>query len=571
MDVTMSKEPLTPAVPHGDEQWFDVVKLTIFAMINAEELGINSQNVDDEVAARVSRKAIEFLPVLPPQPSNLRDLARLAVRGSAREWIAVGVVTGLVALMTFFTPFLLGKLPELFTTDAPATAYAAIFIALLLVVLAGAAWQAVRALALLRARSRSVAIASGAVWERIMRLPAPWHGKRKLGDRLNQASSTNFASGAFPMGILHKLVLVLGKLDPDAMAQGMSSDPGFMKKLVGKLDPKVVAGVINENQTFLTRLMGKMNPRGTADAINDNVEFLSDLLDYLNPKVVAGVMNNASGATGDLVKYLDAKVIGYVVNRNGTFLTGLLGNLEPSVLANAINTAAGQAFLTALLNPDVGLNPAMMAQTQNNVPGFSKALMDPLEGIDPGVLADVINESGLFIRDLIGLLDAPVLNAAMDEATLRTYDDGGPKGMFYTFTDPVEGLNPSLIADIVNDNADFIGGLMGGMDPATTASILETDNGKNFLNTVVTGLGGNPAAMEEIADALATTGAMATSRQMMIALNPHAEFLSNQVNRPGMNNTLKMVTFKVWSDNDMLSSPYMFGTLDKTFIQPYPD
>lgn len=166
----------------------------------------NSQNVDDEVAARVSRKAIEFLPVLPPQPSNLRDLARLAVRGSDREWIAVGVVTGLVALMTFFTPFLLGKLPELFTTDAPATAYAAIFIALLLVVLAGAAWQAVRALALLRARSRSVAIASGAVWERIMRLPAPWHGKRKLGDRLNQASSTNFASGAFPDETLTQLL-----------------------------------------------------------------------------------------------------------------------------------------------------------------------------------------------------------------------------------------------------------------------------------------------------------------------------------------------------------------------------
>jgi len=45
MDVTMSKEPLTPAVPHGDEKWFDVVKLTIWALINAEELGITSQNV----------------------------------------------------------------------------------------------------------------------------------------------------------------------------------------------------------------------------------------------------------------------------------------------------------------------------------------------------------------------------------------------------------------------------------------------------------------------------------------------------------------------------------------------
>ena len=157
-----------------------------------------AQPVDDVLAERVSRKAIEILPVLPPQPSTLRDLGRLALNGNVREWVAVGFVTGLVAMMTFFTPFLLGQLPTLFSTDAPATAYAAIFIALLLIVLAGAAWQSVRALALLRARSKSVSVASGAVWDRIMRLPAPWHGARKLGDRLNQASSVNLASGAFP-------------------------------------------------------------------------------------------------------------------------------------------------------------------------------------------------------------------------------------------------------------------------------------------------------------------------------------------------------------------------------------
>jgi len=47
LDVTMSKEPLTPAVPAGDEQWFDIVKTTMWAIIYAEELGINSQNVDE--------------------------------------------------------------------------------------------------------------------------------------------------------------------------------------------------------------------------------------------------------------------------------------------------------------------------------------------------------------------------------------------------------------------------------------------------------------------------------------------------------------------------------------------
>jgi general L-amino acid transport system substrate-binding protein len=43
----ISKEPLGPAVRHGDDQWFDIVKWVLFAMINAEELGITQKNVDD--------------------------------------------------------------------------------------------------------------------------------------------------------------------------------------------------------------------------------------------------------------------------------------------------------------------------------------------------------------------------------------------------------------------------------------------------------------------------------------------------------------------------------------------
>jgi general L-amino acid transport system substrate-binding protein len=43
----ISKEPLGPAVRHGDDQWFDIVKWVLFAMLNAEELGITQKNVDD--------------------------------------------------------------------------------------------------------------------------------------------------------------------------------------------------------------------------------------------------------------------------------------------------------------------------------------------------------------------------------------------------------------------------------------------------------------------------------------------------------------------------------------------
>jgi general L-amino acid transport system substrate-binding protein len=43
----ISKEPLGPMVRHGDDQWFDLVKWTLFAMIDAEELGITQKNVDE--------------------------------------------------------------------------------------------------------------------------------------------------------------------------------------------------------------------------------------------------------------------------------------------------------------------------------------------------------------------------------------------------------------------------------------------------------------------------------------------------------------------------------------------
>ncbi|MGP0089249.1 MAG: amino acid ABC transporter substrate-binding protein [Xanthobacteraceae bacterium] len=43
----ISKEPLGPAVRHGDDQWFNIVKWTHFAMLNAEELGVSSRTIDD--------------------------------------------------------------------------------------------------------------------------------------------------------------------------------------------------------------------------------------------------------------------------------------------------------------------------------------------------------------------------------------------------------------------------------------------------------------------------------------------------------------------------------------------
>jgi general L-amino acid transport system substrate-binding protein len=43
----ISKEPLAPAVRHGDDEWFDIIKWVGFAAIEAEEKGVTSKNVDE--------------------------------------------------------------------------------------------------------------------------------------------------------------------------------------------------------------------------------------------------------------------------------------------------------------------------------------------------------------------------------------------------------------------------------------------------------------------------------------------------------------------------------------------
>jgi len=44
---TISKEPLGPVVRQGDEQWASIVRWTTFALMEAEELGVTSANIDE--------------------------------------------------------------------------------------------------------------------------------------------------------------------------------------------------------------------------------------------------------------------------------------------------------------------------------------------------------------------------------------------------------------------------------------------------------------------------------------------------------------------------------------------
>jgi len=60
----ISKEPLAPAVRHGDDQWYDIVNWSVMALIEAEEMGITSQNLD-EMLKSTDPQVLRFLGASP--------------------------------------------------------------------------------------------------------------------------------------------------------------------------------------------------------------------------------------------------------------------------------------------------------------------------------------------------------------------------------------------------------------------------------------------------------------------------------------------------------------------------
>lgn len=61
MAVVLSKEPLAPAVRHGDDQWFDVIKWAVYGLIAAEEYGVTSQNADKQLAEATDKEILRLL------------------------------------------------------------------------------------------------------------------------------------------------------------------------------------------------------------------------------------------------------------------------------------------------------------------------------------------------------------------------------------------------------------------------------------------------------------------------------------------------------------------------------
>ena len=126
LEEVMSKEPLGPVAPLGDDQWFNIVKWMVYATIEAEELGITQDNVEDMAATSEDPVVQRLLGAVPADAEPFESGL-----GLDDDW----VVTMISAVGNYGeiydrnlgpgTPFNLDRgLNSLWTADPPGLLYA---------------------------------------------------------------------------------------------------------------------------------------------------------------------------------------------------------------------------------------------------------------------------------------------------------------------------------------------------------------------------------------------------------------------------------------------------------------
>ena len=157
-----------------------------------------SAGVDKTSAEQVQSTALVLQPLLDPtKPGSMRELLRVATRGSGASVALVLIMTAVVGVLNAVIPVVVGRITTSVASGA-STSLITVAVALILLVVAVTMLNAVRTFAIIRVRTSSTAIASGAVWDRQLRLPMKWHKDRTEVARMTSSMSVDLASGQAP-------------------------------------------------------------------------------------------------------------------------------------------------------------------------------------------------------------------------------------------------------------------------------------------------------------------------------------------------------------------------------------
>ena len=147
-----------------------------------------SAEVDDELAARLGRHGVVLYAPIPESVESGPGLLRDAVRGCERDLRAVAGMGVAGAVIALLTPELTGRLLAQVIPRVDTPMWMAMLGALFLGALCTAAFEVVRALAMLRIEGRIDERLQAAVWIRLLALPLPFFRNYTSGDLADRAN-----------------------------------------------------------------------------------------------------------------------------------------------------------------------------------------------------------------------------------------------------------------------------------------------------------------------------------------------------------------------------------------------
>src|SRR6185312_11994750 len=143
--------------------------------------------VDEAVAETLSGDAHMLYPSLPARPVGMSDLARMAFAGRRRDLATIllmGLAGGLLGLLV---PILTGQVFGTVIPGADRSQLLQITLALIVASVAGAIFQVIRSLAVLRLGGKVDGAVQSAVWDRLLALPVTFFRRYTVGDLANRA------------------------------------------------------------------------------------------------------------------------------------------------------------------------------------------------------------------------------------------------------------------------------------------------------------------------------------------------------------------------------------------------
>jgi len=374
--------------------------------------------VTEALADAILPEATELVPVLPTQRVGVARMLRLAFSGSAADVRVIVIMTLLLAGISFFTPYLTGQIANLFTSHAPTSAYIALFAAIGLVVVVTALWQTLRAITLLRTRSRVLAIASGSYIDRMIRLPASWHAHVPLGRRLAQVNAPFSASQSMPDDTVARF------LDVTAIVGSIAA----VLTVSGALAASVLAVVAA--QVIIALLLARTSSRRAARRIDTSAVaagWLLELLRGVNRIRIAGaedrvylrwalVQSRSSRADQQLrIASMVQTVVIATWPGLGLAVIIIASSLTGATFAGFLTAEAAMAICVATVaSASVAANAALVAREslRNAEPLLSAIPEGGGTGVSPGLIS-----GGLEVRDLV-FRYAPDLPPTLDHVSL---------------------------------------------------------------------------------------------------------------------------------------------------------